>query len=72
MPCDSSRGMGDAYREDQVARRENQAMKRELDRVTSMLCSLLSLVSAMNMAGLPPDIQKWYEAHKAWDKSQGR
>jgi hypothetical protein len=27
---------------------------------------------AMNMASLPTDIQKWYEKHREWDKSQGR
>jgi hypothetical protein len=80
MPCDSSQGLGDAYREDPEARRQMQAMKKELDHVTSMLCSLLGLLIKTDLTSLPtnienimpPEIQKWYEAHKAWDKSQGR
>jgi hypothetical protein len=64
--------MGDAYREDPESRRQMQAMKKELDQVTDMLCQVMSMVSAMNMGGLPPDAQKWYEAHTAWDRSQGR
>jgi hypothetical protein len=47
-------------------------MRKEINDLTRMLCQLLTLVSAMNMAGLPTDIQKWYEKHREWDKSQGR
>lgn len=70
MPCDSSQGMGDAYREDPQSRREIQIMKAELDKVTAMLCSLLR--SLDDHVPLPPDIAKWYHEHKQWDASQGR
>ncbi len=69
MPCNSSDGMGDAYREDPQARRQIQAMKQELDDVIRML---YSLVRAMDGSQVPPDVAEWFIKHSAWDKSQGR
>ena len=70
MPCDSSQGMGDAYREDPQARREVHAMKRELDEVTRMLCSLLRALD--DTTQIPPDVAEWFHKHREYDKSQGR
>lgn len=70
MPCNSSDGMGDAYREDPRARNQITDLRRKNDDLTSMLCSLLRALSA-NMP-IPPDVVQWFHAHKEWDKSQGR
>ncbi len=70
MPCDSSQGMGDAYREDPQARREIAAMKRELDSVTAMLCSLLRQLD--DCVPIPGDVAEWFKRHREYDKSQGR
>jgi hypothetical protein len=70
MPCDSSQGMGDAYREDPQARREIQAMKAELDKVTSMLCSLLRALD--DTTSIPPDVSEWFHQHRKYDRSKGR
>jgi hypothetical protein len=70
MPCDSSQGMGDAYREDPESRRRMEAMKKELDSVTSILCSLLH--SLDGKFDLPADCELWWRRHQKWDKSQGR
>lgn len=63
MPCDSSQGMGDAYREDPQARREIVAMKRELDSVTAMLCSLLRQLD--DCVPIPTDVVEWFKKHAA-------
>lgn len=70
MPCDSSQGMGDAYREDPVARRQMETMKRELDKVTTMLCSLLRTLDGR--VNIPADVAGWFHEHREYDKSQGR
>ena len=69
MPCSSSEGMGDAYREDPEARRQLEAMKKELDTVTRILCSLLKKIPPSSMTA---EQIEWYDKHKKWDKSQGR
>lgn len=63
MPCNSSDGMGDAYREDPEAR-------RKVEELTQMLCAVLRILDS-NVT-LPPEVHKWWMKHKAWDKSQGR
>lgn len=68
MPCDSSQGMADSYREDPEARKQVKVLKAELDKVTRLLCSVLSQLSM----DLPPDLAAWYAEHKEWDRSQGR
>lgn len=74
MPCDNSQGMGDAYRTDPEARRDLQVMKQELDKITSMLCSLLRALDASSrpVINIPPDIAAWFQEHRAYDQSQGR
>jgi hypothetical protein len=64
--------MGDAYREDPVARREMEALKRELDGVTRFLCSLMGALSPSTVNTLPPDMQEWWRRHQEYDRSQGR
>jgi hypothetical protein len=77
MPCSSSDGMGDAYREDPEARRnvvklqdKVTELRRKNDDLTRMLCALLRDLS--NVVNVSPDIARWYEEHKAWDRSRGR
>jgi hypothetical protein len=68
MPCDSSGypPAGDDYE----ARRQIKAMKEELDKVTSMLCSLLRTLD--DTVSVPPDVVQWFHEHRAHDKAQGR
>lgn len=63
MPCNSSDGMGEAYRTDPDA-------QRKIDELTRMLCSLLRTLDDKVL--LPADVEKWYRKHREWDRSQGR
>ena len=68
MPCDS--GGYTPQGEDYTARRQVEAMKKELDAVTSMLCSLLRQLDGR--VPLSSDIAEWFHKHQEWDRSQGR
>lgn len=70
MPCNSSDGMADAYREDPDARRQIRELRQKNDELTRMLCSLVR--SLHFGVSLPMDVAEWYERHKEWDRSKGR
>lgn len=70
MPCNSSDGMADAYREDPQARREIADLRRKNDELTRMLCELVTALAGDRK--LPPELSAWWTAHQKWDESQGR
>jgi hypothetical protein len=70
MPCSSSDGQGSAESNAQDALREVGKLRRKNDELTSMLCCLLRQIS--DHVELNPDVARWFEEHKKWDRSQGR
>lgn len=70
MPCNSSDGQGSAENNARDAMREVEKLRRKNDELTSMLCSLLNRLE--DHIVLDQDVKRWFDAHKAWDRSQGR
>ena len=70
MPCSSSDGMADAYREDPVARRQIIQLQKSNNELTDMLCTLLR--SLEGKIEFDAKTQAWFDNHKKWDQSQGR
>lgn len=71
MPCSSSDGMADAYREDLQARRQISDLQQKNNELTDMLCSLLRHLDSL-LPDAPPAVVEWYRKHREWDRSQGR
>lgn len=79
MPCMSSDGMGDAYREDPQARRAAAAAQQKADLLEVMLCAVIratGIEEAMTTgdwreAGINPQALKaWWEEHQARDRAR--
>jgi hypothetical protein len=66
MPCSSD------YSDSELSPGE----RRELDDTTDMLCRVLKNLDQLpqGIRGhlVPLDVSRWYDKHKAFDKSQGR
>lgn len=70
MPCNSSDGQGSPEAVASSAYDEVRKLRKKNDELTSMLCALLRGLN--DTMELPPETVKWYQEHKAWDRSQGR
>lgn len=67
MPCNTSDGMGDAYREDPKARRQVETLEVRVAELEAAFCGLLTLLKAQHVE-LPPDtppaLRAWWEKHQ--------
>lgn len=71
MPCNSSDGQGSAWAIADDAEREVRKLRAKNDELTFMLCGVLRALEAAGIP-LPAETMVWFEAHKKWDRSQGR
>lgn len=64
MPCNSSDGMGDAYREDPVAQRKVATLEQRVTALESALCGLCQpFLDNHRLDLLHPQTRAWFEEH---------
>lgn len=71
MPCVSNYDNENPY--DIENHGAYKKIKRELDKVTDMLCRTLQAIQLQySDLYLDEDIQEWEESHKKWDKERNK
>jgi hypothetical protein len=79
MPCLSCEGMGDAYREDPVARRDIEKLRTQLGVLETVLCTAVRAVGIDELiakgdwseAGIKADsVRDWWDQHEKADAAR--